>query len=251
MSKYNYRTQLRLPNRIYARLKAASEQSGRSLNAEIVHRLEESLDSKYLGADAGKPPERQKAELLLEFESWLRNSKLQLNEKVAYNEFCRLYNGDDPDQEEVEHVYGIENVDPRFLGDLALAMRRYARESIYVLDPTRPQRIVDERRKCELLIAYLRWCKERAESPQEGTALVAFCDEYNSRESGKILDLEEISPGYLDELVSSWLCCFLGQIAGSPVWTDLIQETLKSIHKQHVETIQVLELAMRRLAAPE
>ncbi|SMF56509.1 Arc family DNA-binding protein [Pseudogulbenkiania subflava] len=250
MAEYIYRTQLRLPNKIYARLKAASEQSGRSLNAEIVHRVEESFNSKHLGANAGRPPERQKTELLLDFERW-SYSKSPLNEKVAYSEYCRLYNGDDPDQEEVEHVYGIEKIDPRFLIDLALAMRRYARESTYVLDPTRAQRIVDERRKCDLLIAYLRWCKERTEAPQESTALVAFCAEYNSRESGKILDLEEIFPGYLEELVSSWLCCFPVQLAGANGGESLMQEALKAMHKQQVDTLQAIESAMRLLAPPD
>lgn len=250
MAKYNHRTQLRLPNGIYARLKAASAQSGRSLNAEIVHRLEESLDSKNLGADAGRPSERQKAELLLEFECWLRSLNLPINEKESCNEFCRLYNGGDPGQKEVPHVYGVEKVDPVNLQDLALAMRRYSRESTYVLDPTKAQRIVDERRKCDLLIAYLRWCKERREAPQEGTALVAFCTEYNSRESGKVLDLDEISPGYLEELVSSWLYGFLVEFAGADGGEGLMQEVLKTMHKQQQDKLQAIESAMRRLAPP-
>ncbi|HZW11909.1 MAG TPA: Arc family DNA-binding protein [Noviherbaspirillum sp.] len=40
-----YRSQFRLPHSLYEQLKAASERSGRSLNAELVHRLAQSLSS--------------------------------------------------------------------------------------------------------------------------------------------------------------------------------------------------------------
>lgn len=39
-----FRSQFRLPNELYERLKAESERNGRSLNAEIVARLEGSFE---------------------------------------------------------------------------------------------------------------------------------------------------------------------------------------------------------------
>jgi hypothetical protein len=39
-----YRSQFRLPYPLYERLKVAADQSGRSVNAELVYRLGESLD---------------------------------------------------------------------------------------------------------------------------------------------------------------------------------------------------------------
>lgn len=246
-----YRTQLRLPISIYERLRIAAEETGRSLNAEIAYRLDVSLSTKTLGTDAGQPTERQKAELLLEFESWLRGSSNFQDEKTGYREFCRLYNGADPDWEQVEPVSGIEEVSPRFLRDLALAWRRYTRESVYAqqfIDPTRPQRLTAERRKCELVVAYLHWCKEHEKAPSDTAALVAFCDEYNSREGGNILDLWEISPGYLEELVSAWLYSFPVQLAGATEDDDLIGVVLRAIHKQQAHKLQTIESAINRFA---
>lgn len=40
-----YRSQFRLPHPLYEKLKAAAEAAGRSVNAELVHRLAGTLDS--------------------------------------------------------------------------------------------------------------------------------------------------------------------------------------------------------------
>lgn len=49
-----YRSQFRLPWELYERLKAVSEASGRSLNAEIVARLEASFHQEVLGLKTGE-----------------------------------------------------------------------------------------------------------------------------------------------------------------------------------------------------
>jgi len=49
MTKDTYRSQFRLPWPLYEQLKAASEESGRSLNAELVARLQESFDEPQEG----------------------------------------------------------------------------------------------------------------------------------------------------------------------------------------------------------
>lgn len=49
MEKDTFRSQFRLPWTLYERLKDSSERSGRSLNAEIVARLQASMDSEGKG----------------------------------------------------------------------------------------------------------------------------------------------------------------------------------------------------------
>lgn len=53
-----YRSQFRLPYPLYERLKAAADQSGRSLNGELVYRLNMSLG----GSDSSKDETAQEAE---------------------------------------------------------------------------------------------------------------------------------------------------------------------------------------------
>lgn len=246
-----YRTQLRLPISIYEKLRVAAEESGRSLNAEIAYRLDASLNTKTLSTDTGQPTERQKAELLLGFEAWLRDSSNSQNEKVAYREFCDLYNGADPDWEQVEPVYGIEEVNPRFLRDLALAWRRYARESVYVqqfTDPTRPQRLVPERRKGELMMSYLRWCNAAEKDPLDPALLVMFCEQYNDGEGSKVLDIPEIFAGYLEELVKEWLYELPVQLAGLPGGQNFMREALQVMQKQQEDKLKAIEAAMNRFA---
>ncbi|WP_337882555.1 Arc family DNA-binding protein [Chromobacterium haemolyticum] len=207
MTEKLYRTQLRLPMRVYEQLKQQADESGRSLNAEIAYRLENSLGEKAL-RDGRLPTERQKVELLLDFESWLQESQGELSEKGALKEFCRLYNGGDPDYEQVETVYGIEEVTPRFLRDLALACRRYARESPYIsqhLDPIMSQRHVPEVRKAALVKSYLCWCETQTKNPMTPDTLNSFCREYHEEMYQRILGIPTISPGYLEELVIAWL----------------------------------------------
>ncbi|MFN4236054.1 MAG: Arc family DNA-binding protein [Vogesella sp.] len=246
-----YRTQLRLPIRVYERLRVAAEESGRSLNAEIAHRLDVSLTAKTIGTDASQPTERQKAELLLDFEAWLRESSTYQNEKTAYREYCRLYNGADPDWEQVEPVHGIEEVNPRFLRDLALAWRRYARESVYVqqfTDPTRPQRLAPERRKGELVMSYLGWCNALENDPLAPASLVEFCRQYNDGEGRKVLEMPEISPGYLEELMGVWLYNLPVQLAGTPGDRDFMHQALKAMQKHQEDKLKTIEAAMSRFA---
>lgn len=49
MAQDVFRSQFRLPYPLYEAIKAASERNGRSLNAEIVTRLERSLETEQMG----------------------------------------------------------------------------------------------------------------------------------------------------------------------------------------------------------
>jgi len=251
MSDDIYRTQLRLPIGVYERLKAESDMSGRSLNAEIAYRLEISLGSQSAGTVAVQPTEKQKAELLLEFEAWFRDSGALRDGKTAYREFCRLYNGADPDWEQVEPVYGIEEVSPRFLRDLALTWRRYARESAHVhqfTDPTRAQRLVPERRKGELVMSYLRWCNVPEKYPLDPALLTGFCDQYNSVEGNKAFDIPEIFPSYLEELVKEWVYELPAQLALLPGGQHFLLEALQVMQKQQQDKLEAIEAVMSRFA---
>jgi CMP-2-keto-3-deoxyoctulosonic acid synthetase len=48
--KNEFRSQFRLPGSLYDRLKEAAEQNGRSLNAEIVVRLQGSFDTNEMAS---------------------------------------------------------------------------------------------------------------------------------------------------------------------------------------------------------
>lgn len=250
MTDANFRSQLRLPIDIYEQLKAAAAESGRSLNAEITHRLSISLNSKAVIAAPERPQEKQKAELLLEFETWMRDAKRSRDDKRVYSDFCHLYNGADPNWDQVEPVYGIEKVAPRELRDLALAWRRYARESVYVhqfTDPTRPQRLAPERRKGKLLMSYLHWCNETAMAPLDGKALVGFCEYYNEGAHNSILDMPEISSGYLEELITTWLCDLPVQLAELPNKTNFSKMLLLSMQEQQKRILANIDEAISRL----
>lgn len=201
---------LRMPEGMRESLTEAAQSYGRSLNAEIVARLEESFQE-----PAPKPaqlaPEHRKKELLLDYEEWLLDPTNPREEKGSFREYCRLYNGDDPDGEQVDSVSDIDEIEPDYLREMALAWRLYARESRYVKkydDPTKPQRLAHERRKGELLVGYLECCEYWGFDPASQDAVEKFCQAYNSKgtpqTNGKIVDIPEISPGYLEELFKVW-----------------------------------------------
>jgi hypothetical protein len=246
-----YRTQLRLPVTVYEQLRTAAEQAGRSLNAEIVHRLDLSLRAPRSSTMTDVPNERQKVELLLVFEEWLRSSKHSQDRKAASKEFCRLYNGADPDWEQVEPVHGVEEINPRFLRNLALAWHSYARESVYFHqfnDPMHPQRNAPENRKCELIITYLHWSKVQKKPPLDPASLVAFCAEYNDDEKTQLLDIPRISPSYLEELINTWFYKFPTRLAEVSEDKNFIFEALQAMHKQQQNELIALEVAMNRFA---
>ena len=248
MTENLYRTQLRIPMRVYEQLKQQADDSGRSLNAEIAYRLEASLGERAL-RNGRLPTERQKVELLLDFESWLQESQEGQNEKAALKAFCHLYNGGDPDYEQVEPVHGIEEVAPRFLRDLALACRRYARESPYIsqyLDPTMPQRHVPEVRKAALVKGYLCWCEMQTKNPIAPDALNDFCREYHEGGLQKILDVPTISPGYLEELVIAWLYKLPAWLATLSDSRDFMRETMQIMYEQQLAELHAIEKVVGR-----
>lgn len=69
---------VRMPEGMRARIAAAAKDSGRSMNAEIVHRLEASFDRPTTSAElaeAGRLMERKLDELMAAFRSLAENSE--------------------------------------------------------------------------------------------------------------------------------------------------------------------------------
>lgn len=89
-----YRSQFRLPYRLYETLKKAAEQSHRSLNAEIVARLEASLDEdRERFIDYGLPPskrggseDRDRMEMIRMLEEAARRLKQDVTRKIERGE---------------------------------------------------------------------------------------------------------------------------------------------------------------------
>lgn len=254
MSKDTYRSQFRLPWDLHELLKAASEESGRSLNAELVTRLEDSFRERE-PTQAQLAPEMRKAELLLDFEEWLLDPESSKDEKGSFRKYCLLYNGADPDGEQVDFVSEIDEIHPAYLHALALAWRRYARESKYVQkygDPTRPQRLATERRKGELVLGYMEWCEYWGRDPFSSDALDTFCKTYNTegvaQAHGKILEIPEISPGYLEELLKIWIHEVPFRLKETIGSNRFILESFRSLYKQQSIKLDDIQQAIAELA---
>ncbi|MDE1713572.1 Arc family DNA-binding protein (plasmid) [Chromobacterium amazonense] len=247
MSKDIFRSQFRLPWDLYEQLKKSAEEAGRSLNAEIVFRLEASF-SEQAPSQAQQAPEMRKAELLLGYEEWVGALGLAQNSKDRFQDYCQLYSVDGPNEEQIERIWGIDEIEPRYLRELALAWRRYARESKYLQtleDPTRPQRQVLERRKAELVISYLQWCKNENCDAQSTDAIDRFCDVYNSvglsQARWKVIDLPEVSPGYLEELVKVWIFEVPARLDPNIANNKQILEMINDYHQQQQGRLSALE----------
>jgi len=253
MSKEIFRSQFRLPWELYEQLKSSADQSGRSLNAEIIFRLETSfLESSQ--SSAQQASEMRKAELLLDFETWSNEQSATTNEKARFRDYCNLYNIGDPSSELVEHVSAIDVIDPGYLRELAAAWRRYAMESPYLQglgDPTKPQRLAMERRKGELVLGYLQWCKSTARDSLSPETLDLFCETYNSdgipQIRGRIIEIPSISPGYLEDLVKVWVYEVPSRLDETSENNQLTQSINKQ-HQQQIEKLSTIEEAILRLA---
>ena len=252
MSKDIFRSQFRLPWELYEQLKSSADQSGRSLNAEIIFRLETSfLESSQ--SSVQQAPEMRKAELLLDFEAWSKELGAITNEKARYREYCNLYNTADPSSELVEHVTAIDIIDPGYLRELAAAWRRYAMESPHLQgigDPTKHQRLALERRKGELVLGYLQWCKSTARDCLSPETLDLFCETYNTdgipQTRGRIIEIPSISPDYLEDLVKVWVYevpTRLDDISES----NQIARVIKRQYQQQSEKLSAIEESILRL----
>lgn len=104
---------LRMQPELRAALEEAARENGRSLNAEIAYRLEESLRP---SKPAQQAAERRKLELVTAYLDWCQ-SKGETPEK-SYAEFCDFYN--DPEREHggVPNIQGIPHITQDYLSEL-------------------------------------------------------------------------------------------------------------------------------------
>lgn len=105
---------VRMQPELKSRLEAVAASAGRSLNAEIVERLQASLRDP--GASAAG--ERRKLELVAEFAEWCARHKLDPLQAIGM--FCAAYDNDHEIGEypDVEKVSGISSIDARYLTEL-------------------------------------------------------------------------------------------------------------------------------------
>ncbi|MDC7714416.1 Arc family DNA-binding protein [Vogesella sp. LYT5W] len=237
---------LRIPISLYEQLEAVSAKNGRSVNHEILHRLEESLP---LGAQrnvAAMQRERQKAELALTFEVWQQDVRWPHDERNAIREYCRRYKAADLAQEEgeVERVAGFDEVEPWHLSGILLAFRWYASQSVHVqkfIDPLRPQKLAPEHSKRKLVLAYLHWCSTTSSQPMAEESVMTFCDRYNNSEENLIFDIQEIAAGYLYDLLNEWFCNFPVMAAEISRIAEFKRELLKEMHEEQLKKLQGIE----------
>jgi hypothetical protein len=214
MTSEQVRSQFRLSKELHQQLKAAALESGRSLNSELVQRLADSFlerpdSSTNVQNDAS---ERLKVELVLEFEEWYRQLPKSKQTKGALIEFCRLYNGGDPEWDELEPIPGIEVVNPKLLRELAVAYRWYSTQSPHVAQTLAGLSPPSDSSKCDLLISYLEWCCNEQIMPMSDRALYLYCNEDRVTKKGTKYNQFEVSPPYLKSLATNWYCNFMAEI---------------------------------------
>ncbi|MBA4710556.1 Arc family DNA-binding protein [Aquitalea aquatica] len=103
------KTALRLPRDLHAQIQAAAAVSGRSMNAEIVHRLEKSFGG------TGRVKERRIGELYVGFREWCKNN--ERDPTSAYHAFAAIYNKDQAD-ETMGKIADLDMIAPEFLSEL-------------------------------------------------------------------------------------------------------------------------------------
>ena len=238
---------MRLHIEVQKKLVEASNRSGRSLNAEIAYRLEQSLDEDAKVNKEKYPMEKQKLELLLDYEDWYVNYRPDLDFKSSMREYCSIYNGEKSDRDGVDFVFGVDRIDTKSLKDLVASYRRYARESRlvdYFRNPTEPQRLAPEERKCEILLAYFSWIERTGNEALGDDSLKNFCEEYNSSNSKVVLELREIYPSYLHELVIAWIGVFFVGVANFKD-SDVISLVLKNIRISNEDKLKMINQALK------
>lgn len=244
---------LRLPTDLKQLVEEAAKANNRSMNAEIVARLQDSFTLSMQNA-----PEPRKVELLTEYDRWMLEEGHKEGRRGSYKRFAELYNGGDPDGEHVDFVADIDQVDYNYLKELALAWHFYIPPQ-YVDDNSHWVRPLVERRKGELYIGFLEWCKNNNLDPEK--AQTAFANEYNThgtRETlGRITDIPEITPQYLRELHLTWGIEVPEVIASKqllnpegPQPIEIIMQAQHNIVEELSRQSRLLEKALLELGAP-
>lgn len=105
---------LRMQPELRAAIEAAAKESGRSLNAEIAFRLEESL--RPVEPTAQLAAERRKLELVMEYLDWCQ-AHGNTPEK-SFTRFCDFYNNPDRSHDGVSNISGIPQISPDYLREL-------------------------------------------------------------------------------------------------------------------------------------
>lgn len=102
---------VRFPEGMRARIAELAKENNRSMNAEIVARLEMSLAE----PDAVRAAERRKLELVNSYVVWCR--KNDRDPYKSFSSFCEAYD-EDEQGESLERIISIPSIDPKYLSDL-------------------------------------------------------------------------------------------------------------------------------------
>ena len=100
---------VRLPDGMRDLIAEAAKANNRSMNAEIVHRLDKSFEG------TGRVKERRIGELYVGFREWCKNH--ERDPTSAYHAFAAIYNKDQAD-ETMGKIVGLDMVAPEFLSEL-------------------------------------------------------------------------------------------------------------------------------------
>lgn len=121
---------VRFPEGMRDRIAELAKANNRSMNAEIIARLEMS----FAEPDAAKAAERRKLELVNSYVEWCRKS--ERDPFRSFSSFCKAYEEDEQGQS-VERINSIPAIDPKYLSDLF---------SIWIVErPTRFPALSDSR----------------------------------------------------------------------------------------------------------
>ncbi|MEN6082902.1 Arc family DNA-binding protein [Chromobacterium piscinae] len=203
MARTDPQVNMRMPAELKDMLQQAASANGRSLNAEIVHRLQGSLE-----LAPSETSESKKAQILLIFEDWCPklSSGVPRCEEEDFVLFCQLLNSKAP---ELFDSYDEDSLDvsitPQYLSELCSAWADYAINTESIAFDTK-QRLADERRKGELYFGFRKWWQDN--QVLESMAISMFVETYNSgrchQTRGKIASLPKITESFLESLHFVW-----------------------------------------------
>nr|WP_196782653.1 Arc family DNA-binding protein [Chromobacterium paludis] len=237
-----------MPAELKDMLQQVAVANGRSLNAEIVHRLQGSLE-----LTPSEISEHKKVEILLIFEDWCPKAPsggVPRCHEEDFVLFCQLLESKAP---ELLNKYGMDSLDvsitPQYLSDLYSAWGDYANTTESVVWDTK-QRLADERRKGELYFGFRKWWQDHP--VPESMAFTMFVDHYNSGKCyetrGKITDLTNITKSFLESLHFVWGCEVPHRLRAHGLQNDWERSDYQKISG---EIAELKALLLARTAPPE
>lgn len=115
MEKDIYRSQFRLPQSLYEKLKTSADSKNVSVNSELVSRLEEAFVPKGMNQIA----ERRKLEILSDYVAWC--SQRNIDSGSSFRAYAAAYE-DSIVNGEIDHGIdlnaAVDQIDPKYLSEL-------------------------------------------------------------------------------------------------------------------------------------